>query len=99
MPDLRRKGYQATVEGFDQGRYNFKTHIVFTKEGSTVGNGFNFVQPPILDTEINTGAPCYGTDSEKLILGIGGNNMINFAPFDKEQTIETCPSYDWRLTN
>ena len=99
MPDLIRKGYQATAEGFDQGRYNFKTHIVFTKEGFTVGNAFNFVQPPILDTEINTGSPCYGPDSDKLILGLGGNERISFAPFDKEPTIDSCPVYDWRLLN
>ena len=43
---------------------------------------------------MNTQVPCYGFDSERLILSKNQMQQIDFS-IEKETPIETCPKYEW----
>ena len=47
---------------------------------------------------MNRNVPCYGFDSERLVLSSKQMEQISFT-IEKENPIETCPKYEWMSSN
>lgn len=72
------------------------THMAYTR---TMGpQWFSTSGSPIMGTSINNSVPpCYGSNSEKLIVPTTTTGDNFRFTVEKEETLEKCPSYDWRV--
>lgn len=67
------------------------THIAYTR--TMAPQWFTTSGAPFIGTTINNSVPpCYGPESNKLIIKTPGGLRFNI---EKEETIDKCPSYGW----
>lgn len=88
------KGYTVSDKSFGNSE-GTNSKLAFSKTTNT-RYGIVGALEPIIDTAMNTFTPCFGYDSERLILS--DYQIENaFFKFEKEMPISECEKYNWNM--
>ena len=90
-------GYKTTLSTWPaRGTGYSATKIAFSTTTSNRGIGSNGVsREPVISSALNTYIPCYGYDSDRLILSSYQMDKIQ-SPIEKDDPLQICPKHDWR---
>ena len=69
--------------------------IAFSR--TTVRPGYSYA--PLIGSFMNSQNPCFGPDQDRLIVDDNDLDLQLSFDIEKEQPINSCPTYEWRLKN
>ena len=92
LSELNQTMYEVTDNGFPSPDGTDKSVLVYSRVSSIN----TLTQSPIISTEINRFLPCTGPENGRLRLTDEETSNVITA-FEKEDPIETCPTYDWAI--